>query len=437
MAPFRVEVSGTWRNLALSTDEPATEVYLVAAPGPTSAQVAGMQLFGNAAAGRRCLALPGPAARVLVDESRRRSRPGAAPAAGPTAPPPGRMPCSPREPGSGARRTAATLRAGPPAHDRPRSRIRPPRFASRSTAIRRVESQGRIFVQMARLPEAFSADPSLVSVSAMPSRLHPAANLPLIAVTTSEMRHNPFDVATAQADPPRQEMVLGMRYLEAVGRAGALATVVPPMPGPMIPALLDRVDGICLSGGPDLHPDAYGAAPHPALGPTEPPLDAFELALVRAALRARHAHPRDLPRQADPQRRPRRHAAPACRRTSSATTIVHRQPGEPGQPDPRRQGRSRQPPRGDPRRDRRRGQLLPPPGLRSPRRAPVPTAWAPDGTVEGIEATDRSFVVGVQWHVECLVDRAEQAALFSALVDAAPGAGRRIGGGASQVADSA
>ena len=33
MAPFRVEVSGTWRDLALSTDEACTEVYLVAAPG--------------------------------------------------------------------------------------------------------------------------------------------------------------------------------------------------------------------------------------------------------------------------------------------------------------------------------------------------------------------------------------------------------------------
>ena len=74
-----------------------------------------------------------------------------------------------------------------------------------------------------------------------------------------------------------------MRYLEAVGRAGALAIVVPPMPGPAIPALLERVDGICLSGGPDLHPDAYGAAPHAELGPTEPRLDAFELALARAA----------------------------------------------------------------------------------------------------------------------------------------------------------
>ena len=32
------------------------------------------------------------------------------------------------------------------------------------------------------------------------------------------------------------------------------------------------------AGGPDLDPSAYGAAPHPSLGPTEPDLDRFELA---------------------------------------------------------------------------------------------------------------------------------------------------------------
>ena len=67
MDPFRVEVSGTWRDLALSTDAQYTEVYLVAAPGPNAAQVAGMQIFGRAAAGRRCMALPGSATRVLTD----------------------------------------------------------------------------------------------------------------------------------------------------------------------------------------------------------------------------------------------------------------------------------------------------------------------------------------------------------------------------------
>jgi hypothetical protein len=64
---FKVEVTGTWRDLVSSTDEAATEVYLVAAPGPGAAQVAGVQLFGGAAAGRRCMALPGSACRLLTD----------------------------------------------------------------------------------------------------------------------------------------------------------------------------------------------------------------------------------------------------------------------------------------------------------------------------------------------------------------------------------
>src|SRR3954463_12622034 len=140
----------------------------------------------------------------------------------------------------------------------------------------------------------FAADPWGVSISVLNSRS--AGPMPLIAVTTSETRTNPFDHGTDQADPPRREMVLGMKYLEAIGRAGALAIVVPPMPGPAIPALLDRVDGLCLSGGPAPRPAApslaapparppapSGRPPPPQLGPTEPGLDAFELALARAA----------------------------------------------------------------------------------------------------------------------------------------------------------
>ena len=110
-----------------------------------------------------------------------------------------------------------------------------------------------------------------------------AAHRPLIAVTTSEMRSAAVDVPTAEADPPRREMALGMRYLEALERAGGLPVVVPPLGADAIEALLDRVDGVCLSGGPDIDPALYGAEPDPALGPIEPPLDAAELALARAA----------------------------------------------------------------------------------------------------------------------------------------------------------
>ena len=67
MPAYRVEVSGVWRNLALQTEQPHSQVYNVAAPGPMSAQVAGLQLFGGEAGRRRCLALPGPYAQVLAD----------------------------------------------------------------------------------------------------------------------------------------------------------------------------------------------------------------------------------------------------------------------------------------------------------------------------------------------------------------------------------
>src|SRR4051794_7338868 len=251
--------------------------------------------------------------------------------------------------------------------------------------------------------------------------------MPLIAVTTSETRTNPFDQATDQADPPRREMVLGMKYLEAIAGAGALAMVVPPLPGPAIPALLDRVDGICLSGGPDLHPDAYGAAPHPQLGPTEPRLDAFELALARAAAE------RDMPILA------------ICRGMQVLNvarggtlhqhipdivgdTITHRQPGAPGEPV---HGVSVA-----------AGSRLH--AIAGHRHMHVNsfhhqavdvlgerltvTARADDGTVEAFESAGSRFVVGVQWHAECLVDHDEQAALFTALVDACVEHAAEIGG---------
>jgi putative glutamine amidotransferase len=251
------------------------------------------------------------------------------------------------------------------------------------------------------------------------TRLHTdaPAHLPLIAVTTSEMRENTLDLATNQADPPRQEMVLGIRYLEAIGRAGALAMVVPPLPGPMIPALLERVDGICLSGGPDIHPDAYGAEPHSELGPTEPRLDAFELALARAA------DERDMPilaicRGAQVLNIARGGTLHQHLPDVAGDRLAHRQPGDPSK---HTHGVSVVP-----------GSRLE--AILGHRHVEVNsfhhqavdaigerltvTAQAEDGTVEAFEAVDRSFVVGVQWHAECLVDHDEQAALFSALVDA-------------------
>src|SRR3954465_1366608 len=108
---------------------------------------------------------------------------------------------------------------------------------------------------------------------------------PLIGVTTSELRPSHLATTRRQGEPPHPEMALGMTYMRTLGAAGAIPVVLPPVGLAHVDALLDRFDAICLSGGPDLDPAAYGATTrHPELGPTEPTLDEFELSLAGAAL---------------------------------------------------------------------------------------------------------------------------------------------------------
>src|SRR3974390_2910981 len=97
---------------------------------------------------------------------------------------------------------------------------------------------------------------------------------PLIAVTTSELRRPEDVVARPQGEPPKLEVALATLYPEAIERAGGIPVIVPLLRPDAIDALLDRVDGVCLPGGPDLQPSTYGQAPHPELGPTEPRVDA-------------------------------------------------------------------------------------------------------------------------------------------------------------------
>ncbi len=51
-------------------------------------------------------------------------------------------------------------------------------------------------------------------------------------------------------------------------------------------ALVARLDGLVLTGGADVEPRRYGHEPHPELGRVEPDRDAYEMALLEAALAA-------------------------------------------------------------------------------------------------------------------------------------------------------
>ena len=110
-----------------------------------------------------------------------------------------------------------------------------------------------------------------------------------------------------------------MTYLRTLDAAGAIPVVLPPVGTDHLAPLLDRLDGICLSGGPDLDPAAYGAPDrHVELGPTEPSLDAFELEPRPPG--ARSAGCRSSPSAAAP----RRSTSPAAARCTS-TSPGHRQ----------------------------------------------------------------------------------------------------------------
>ena len=73
------------------------------------------------------------------------------------------------------------------------------------------------------------------------------------------------------------------RYTDAIVRAGGLPLAVPPLAAGAAAALLDRVDGLLLTGGEDVASRLYGAPPHPKAEAPNPERDQWEMALVRAA----------------------------------------------------------------------------------------------------------------------------------------------------------
>jgi putative glutamine amidotransferase len=75
----------------------------------------------------------------------------------------------------------------------------------------------------------------------------------------------------------------GVGVQRPVYAAGGLPLMLPQLPE-AIEESLDRVDAVLLAPGRDIDPARYGQAPDPLLAPIEPRRDAFEFALLPAAL---------------------------------------------------------------------------------------------------------------------------------------------------------
>jgi putative glutamine amidotransferase len=76
-------------------------------------------------------------------------------------------------------------------------------------------------------------------------------------------------------------------YPRLVQRAGGLAAMLPPDAPEHAAATVARLDALVIAGGPDVEPVRYGAEQDPRTGPPARERDAWELALIEAALAAR------------------------------------------------------------------------------------------------------------------------------------------------------
>lgn len=211
--------------------------------------------------------------------------------------------------------------------------------------------------------------------------------------------------------------LLRQDYLRAVETAGGLPLVLAPGRPEDAADLLDRVQGLVLTGGSDIDPSLYGETRHEQVTQVFRERDDFELALCRLALE------RDLPLLA------------ICRgcqvlNVASGGTLVQDIPFQ-------LSGAVNH----DPERERWEAAhdvtVLPGTKLRAilgrervavnsfhhqavkqiGRALAVSARSIEDGVVEAIEAPDRSFALGVQWHPESFWNRDESfQSLFEALV---------------------
>jgi putative glutamine amidotransferase len=242
--------------------------------------------------------------------------------------------------------------------------------------------------------------------------------LPLIGITSSELRSRDQIEPRPHSEPAQTELALGLTYPHAILAAGGLPVILAPVEESAIAALLEHLDALVISGGPDLHPSAYGHTAHEQLGPTVPEIDAFELRLCTAA---------------------RTQGVPLlgiCRglqviNVAAGGTLHQHLPDVVGDRIDHRQrdsGHHRthavQLEAGS-----RLATLLGGEALRvnSFHHQAIDTlgtglivvARAADGVVEGVEAAGEEWLVGVQWHAESLTGHARHPALFQALVSAA------------------
>ncbi len=220
--------------------------------------------------------------------------------------------------------------------------------------------------------------------------------------------------------------IMGTRYVEAIRAQGGVPVLIPLLPQDpeAMRAIFDRLDGVFLTGGVDVDPSRYGEERHPLCGTTDADRDAIELMLLDYAMG------RGLPVLA------------VCR----GIQILNVARGGTLYQDvsaqvPAALKHDHFPTPANPSRTYLAHDITVTPGSRmadilGDTVVPVnsmhhqaikdlaaglrPTAFAPDGIIEGVEGTDEQYLVAVQWHPEELTEtQPGMRRLFEAFLEAA------------------
>ncbi len=237
---------------------------------------------------------------------------------------------------------------------------------------------------------------------------------PLIGITAQRR-----EVTTSYGTEPANTVVL--TYSDAVTEAGGIPVILPILGPDAVPGLVDRLQGVVLTGGGDVDPVHYNGHEHSTIYGVDPARDEFELALAQRIAELKlpllaicrgmqvlnvamgGTLVADIPSQVEGgfehfragDDAKRAHQAlrfdESCQMVTlfgtselKVNSLHHQAVAEPA------------------------------PGLR-------PVAWSEDGVVEAVEPVDQQWPMrGVQWHPEHLIESESAArALFEDLVKAA------------------
>lgn len=211
------------------------------------------------------------------------------------------------------------------------------------------------------------------------------ASDPVIGITTYAERTH-FGVWDVNA------VVLARTYPDSVARAGGIPVLLPPI-GAGHARLVSRLDGLLLAGGADVDPARYHEPAHPETAGLRPDRDTYEFALLAEAMAV------DLPILAVCRGMQLLNAALGGTLTQHIPGVARHRP----QPGTFAANRVRVTP------DSRMSAILGPAAdarchhhqaLATVAKTLTVVGTTDDGTIEAVEASDNTFVLGVQWHPE-------------------------------------